>query len=130
VCVDSCSLCAYAASAVLVALLTRVVGGHARGPLQEHHPFSRIATLVPNMLTFATSTRIFKHFWQMRQHRRFEAYDYGAEHNLLRYGSRTPLDCAYARACVRACDVCYNLDMAHYDVIDIPVYFCMGKRAM
>ena len=55
----------FLASAVFVAMLTRVVGGAARGPQGEHHPFARIAHLVPNMLNFATSARMFHQFWQM-----------------------------------------------------------------
>jgi hypothetical protein len=97
-----------AAGALFVAALTRLLGGQLR-PANEHHPFGALPDLARIMTESATSARVFKQFWQMWSHRRFEAFDYGPAENLKRYGTVEPLDY-----------------MAHYDVIDRPVFFVLG----
>ena len=97
-----------AAGALFVAALTRLVGGQLR-PANEHHPFGALPDLARIMTESATSARVFKQFWQIWKHQRFEAYDYGPAENLKRYGNARPLDY-----------------MANYRVIDRPVFFVLG----
>jgi len=61
--------------------------------------------------TFATSAKVFKHFWQIWKHQRFESFDYGYFGNIEHYGTERPIDF-----------------LANYDKIDIPIYFAMGLR--
>jgi len=61
--------------------------------------------------TFATSAKVFKHFWQIWKHQRFESFDYGYFGNIEHYGTERPIDF-----------------LANYDKIDIPVHFGMGLK--
>lgn len=111
-----------APSSLLVTLISLVLGGAA--PVNARtgtgvvwgvsHPFTAIHNLVYNTTASATSTRVYKQFWQMWSHGRFEAYDYGsAVINSVRYGTSDGRPLNY---------------MEHYDVIDIPVHFAMGMQ--
>jgi hypothetical protein len=70
-------------SSVMIALLTRLLGGPTRG-VAGRHPFVELANLSANMINAATSARVFRQFWQCWKHRKFEAYDYGENENRLR----------------------------------------------
>ena len=117
-------------STLMIALLTRLLGGPTRGSVGRH-PFTEIASLSANMINAATSARVFRQFWQCWKHGKFEAYDYGEHENQVRCeffcfffvffiicvfffhinkdGTKTPLNY-----------------MEQYNVIDIPVTFVMG----
>ncbi|EGG13630.1 AB-hydrolase associated lipase region containing protein [Cavenderia fasciculata] len=77
----------------------------------KNHPLEKIHNLAYNTFS-GTSVKLYKHFWQMRKARKFQAYDYGSKQkNINVYGTPDPLN---------------FLD--HYDVINIPIHFVMGLK--
>lgn len=76
----------------------------------DNHAFLKVPCYTLNIFA-GCSAGVFKHFWQIWQSQKFQAYDYGKQGNIKHYGTPEPLN---------------FLD--HYDKIDIPVYFVMGMR--
>lgn len=66
--------------------VAKVIGGNV-----EDHTFVNLRNLTYNVFS-GTSTGVFRHFWQIWIHKRFEGYDYGHAKNLRFYGTLTPID--------------------------------------
>jgi predicted peptidase len=66
--------------------VAKVIGGSI-----EDHPFVNLRNLTYNVFS-GTSTGVFRHFWQIWIHKRFEGYDYGLSKNMELYGSVKPID--------------------------------------
>lgn len=66
--------------------VAKVIGGSI-----EDHPFVNLRNLTYNVFS-GTSTGVFKHFWQIWRHKKFEGFDYGPAQNLKIYGTREPID--------------------------------------
>jgi len=96
----------YSSRKLVSLFATTFLGGD---PAKEHSYFQ--AHLLTYNVFSGTSTGIFKHFWQLWKHQKFEAFDYGPQKNLALYGQAEPIDF-----------------LANYKSIDIPVYFVMGRR--
>jgi len=89
-------------------LYTRLLIG---GPV-ENSAFSQVNNFTFNLLLGGTSSKVFKHFWQMYVSGKFQMYDFGDAKNRELYGkefSRPP-------------------DMhSFFQLIDIPVHFLCGE---
>lgn len=66
--------------------VAKVIGGSI-----EDHPFVNLRNLTYNVFS-GTSTGVFRHFWQIWTHKKFEGYDYGAAKNMQIYGTTKPID--------------------------------------
>jgi len=66
--------------------VAKVIGGSI-----EDHPFVNLRNLTYNVFS-GTSTGVFRHFWQIWVHKRFEGYDYGHAKNMQIYGQLKPID--------------------------------------
>lgn len=66
--------------------VAKVIGGSI-----EDHPFVNLRNLTYNVFS-GTSTGVFRHFWQIWRHKKFEGYDYGAAKNMQVYGTTKPID--------------------------------------
>lgn len=66
--------------------VAKIIGGSI-----EDHPFVNLRNLTYNVFS-GTSTGVFRHFWQIWTHKKFEGYDYGAVKNMQVYGTTTPID--------------------------------------
>lgn len=84
--------------------LTRFLFG---GDIEES-PVRRIHNMAYNTFT-GTAVPILRHFLQLYYSGKFQAYDYGTARNREIYGQPKPIDF-----------------LANYDLIDIPVHFCVG----
>ncbi|KAM9986075.1 hypothetical protein ACTFIZ_004332 [Dictyostelium cf. discoideum] len=91
-------------------LLVYLVSRYLLGGDTRNHPLTTIHNLAYNTFN-GTSVLIYRHFWQIRRSKKFEAYDYGPKKNLEFYGTNEPLN---------------FLD--HYNLIDIPIHFVMGLK--
>eukprot|EP01028_Stygiella_incarcerata_P006148 TRINITY_DN2513_c0_g1_i1.p1 TRINITY_DN2513_c0_g1~~TRINITY_DN2513_c0_g1_i1.p1 ORF type:complete len:629 (-),score=159.42 TRINITY_DN2513_c0_g1_i1:1013-2899(-) len=83
-----------------------VVGG---GDATQN-PFVTIHNVVYNTMS-GTSIGVYHHFRQIYDATKFEMFDYGKEGNLAHYGLEHPPDY-----------------FDYYHLIDIPVFFCAGKK--
>lgn len=89
-------------------VLAKVIGGTDI----SMSPFSKVGNMVFNVLLSGASTKLFRHFWQLYESRKFQMYDYGCpEKNLAAYGSPAPPDL-----------------LEHYELINIPVHFLCGSE--
>lgn len=66
--------------------VAKVIGGSI-----EDHPFVNLRNLTYNVFS-GTSTGVYRHFWQIWRHKKFEGFDYGPKKNLQIYGTKQPLD--------------------------------------
>jgi len=111
-------------------LVTKVIGGTG-----DEHTFVNIHNITYNVFT-GTSKGVYKHFWQIWQNQRFEAFDYGKTKNVEVYGSPTPINFfenydKYDRPRIfgekkkekRFSPTSPN---SNHRRIDIPIYFAMG----
>jgi len=90
---------------VISLLVSSILGGH-----YEEHAMTKTHNLPYHVFT-GTSTKVFKHFWQIWKSQKFEAFDYGPAKNQEIYGSSTPINF-----------------FENYDKVDIPLYFVGGMR--
>ncbi|KAN0027317.1 hypothetical protein ACTFIU_010007 [Dictyostelium citrinum] len=91
-------------------LLVYLVSRYLLGGDTRNHPLTTIHNLAYNTFN-GTSVLIYRHFWQIRRSKKFEAFDYGPKKNLELYGSNEPLNF-----------------LNHYNLIDIPIHFVMGLK--
>ncbi|GAM20357.1 hypothetical protein SAMD00019534_035320 [Acytostelium subglobosum LB1] len=89
-------------------LMVYLVSRFLLGGEMKNHPLEKIHNLAYNTFS-GTSVKTYRHFFQIRKAKKFQAFDYGKQKNMELYGTPYPLN---------------FLD--HYDVINIPVHFIMG----
>jgi hypothetical protein len=70
-------------------LVAYLVSRFVLGGEVEDHPVKRVHNLAYNTFT-GTSVKLYKHFWQLYNSGNFQAYDYGAQKNIVMYGCPTP----------------------------------------
>eukprot|EP00164_Ancoracysta_twista_P002456 GFYU01003255.1.p1 GENE.GFYU01003255.1~~GFYU01003255.1.p1 ORF type:complete len:478 (-),score=148.59 GFYU01003255.1:64-1344(-) len=87
-------------------MLALLLGGDSK-----ENPFTYANSMALNTLFSGTSSKVFKHFWQIFKTGRFQPWDYGKEKNLEMYGSEQPPN---------------YLELYH--TIDIPVHFILGLQ--
>ncbi|EGC28620.1 hypothetical protein DICPUDRAFT_100086 [Dictyostelium purpureum] len=91
-------------------LLVYLVSRYLLGGDMRNHPLTTVHNIAYNTFN-GTSVGIYRHFWQIRRSKKFEAFDYGPKKNLELYGTVEPLNI-----------------LSHYNLIDIPIHFVMGLK--
>jgi pimeloyl-ACP methyl ester carboxylesterase len=89
-------------------LFSSVASRFLLGGQSNNNPFQYVHNLVYHTFN-GTSVKVLVHLMQMNRSKHFQSFDYGAEENMNKYGTKTPIRF-----------------MEHYDLIDIPVHVVYG----